>query len=84
MRRDRFGRLQRRSRRLQLLQPRNPINAHRIRHFGPVPQTFALGNTVSETSQHVIQPTGQRITHQICSRFRTQRNHHASDFTDRH
>ena len=47
---DRFGRLQRRSRCLQLLQPRNPINAHRIRHLGPVPHAFALSNTVSETS----------------------------------
>jgi hypothetical protein len=45
---------------------------------------LAVGNTAGETSQHFIQPTGQRINPQICSRLRTECNYHASDATDRH
>jgi hypothetical protein len=44
---NRFGRLQCGSGRLQLLQPCNPIDPHRIRHFTRVFEVCALGNTVS-------------------------------------
>ena len=44
---DRFRHLQRRSRRLDLLQPRNPINPHRVRHLDRVAQARALRNARS-------------------------------------
>ena len=56
---DRFGHLQRRSRRLDLLQPGNPINPRSIRHHEAIPGT--LRDTLSQAVQHIIQPIGLRI-----------------------
>jgi len=55
----RFSRLQRRRRGLQLLQPRNPINPHRIRHS--VRSPFAGGDIVCQCREHGVEPAGQRI-----------------------
>ena len=79
---DRFGHLQRRSRRLDLLQPGNPINPRSVRHHGAI--SGALRNTLSQAVQHIIQPTGLRIDVQIRSRLRNQSDCHASDTTDQH
>jgi hypothetical protein len=43
----RFGHLQRGGSRLDLLQPSDPINPHRIRYVTCVPPTRALDDTVS-------------------------------------
>jgi hypothetical protein len=84
---DRFGHLQRRSRGLDLLEPGDPINTHRIRrHSGPhlahVPLAGALGNTLSQAGQHVIEPTSQRIDNRIPNRLANHSNCHASHGPD--
>ena len=78
---DRFGHLQRRSRRLDLLQPGNPINPRSVRHHEAIPG--ALRDTLSQTVQHIIEPIGLRID-EIRSRLSNHSDCHASDTTDQH
>ena len=81
---DRFGYLQRSSRRLDPLQPGNPINPGSIRCLACISRTRTLSDTLSQASQHIIQPTSQPIDHLIHSRLRNHTDCHASNTTDQH
>jgi hypothetical protein len=79
----RLSHLQRCSRCLDPLQPGNPINPYRIRHPG-LPWAAALGNTISQAGQHLIEPTSLRIDNQLRSRYGNYSDCHTSNATDQH
>jgi hypothetical protein len=78
---DRLGRLQRRSRRLHLLQPSNPIDSHCIGHCPAV--MSAVADALSQAGEHAIQPIGLRVD-KIRYQLRCQRDCHSSNTMDQH